>query len=575
MLKYTLKYVFLFLVIATFCDRSIAQEYLVEKTFYDIEHGLSHRAVQSIYQSQEGYMWLGTQNGLNRFDGLRFKNYTRELYGLESNDIDHILEDSNGLLWLISSSTHDLKDAFHISIFNPTTETSQSFYNYFGAAAPFQIPEILAFNQHPDHGLVFLTEKKQLIFYQDTFRTVNVPEAFDAAIDLHIRDDGKVWLALQKQRPDNSLEALLLLVENTGGRLVQKINFPEQALVFPLNKVQAKHSRWYTSDPLRKILSFYKISPSGQQETLLSTTLIAPYPDAKFIAVFTPYPTAEELCLIDLDNRLLLQDSSVQKQTLLGSESDKTQISSIYQNKQGQVWVGTSFGLYQFNIGKKRFRHILQDSSDQFLATRGMVVDDQGRLWCVEEGERALWETSWQADNEVTQASDLLPSLKGVDINRFVSITKDQDGRLIFPPSLNQLVRFDPVTGDYETLRLPEKERIPAEIWHLSVDRQNRIWMGNKKGGIGYLEGANLHWIRPEDKAPGVFHIYQRTEDQAGNTWLASDGGLLQLDPDSLKIKQRFWRKGSGQNYLPFDNIHHIYPDPSKTSFGWGLPAEA
>lgn len=68
-----------------------------------IDQGLSNEQVTSIYQDSKGYMWIGTIDGLNRFDGERFKVYNCDLDNedkLSSNYINVIQEDSKGNLWI-------------------------------------------------------------------------------------------------------------------------------------------------------------------------------------------------------------------------------------------------------------------------------------------------------------------------------------------------------------------------------------------------------------------------------------------------------------------------------------------
>jgi ligand-binding sensor domain-containing protein len=48
----------------------------------DQQDGLLHNSVYAIIQDQQGFMWIGTSNGLQRYDGLRFKNYEKELMKL-------------------------------------------------------------------------------------------------------------------------------------------------------------------------------------------------------------------------------------------------------------------------------------------------------------------------------------------------------------------------------------------------------------------------------------------------------------------------------------------------------------
>ena len=68
-----------------------------------VEHGLSQNTVICIFEDSRGFMWFGTQNGLNRYDGKNFKVYKHvvgDSTSLSSNLLQDILEDENGDLWI-------------------------------------------------------------------------------------------------------------------------------------------------------------------------------------------------------------------------------------------------------------------------------------------------------------------------------------------------------------------------------------------------------------------------------------------------------------------------------------------
>src|SRR5690554_3813773 len=68
---------------------------------YNINNGLSQNTVQCILQDDMGFMWFGTKDGLNRFDGTSFKVFKFSPEGaLKNNVFHHMLEDKNGNIWV-------------------------------------------------------------------------------------------------------------------------------------------------------------------------------------------------------------------------------------------------------------------------------------------------------------------------------------------------------------------------------------------------------------------------------------------------------------------------------------------
>jgi ligand-binding sensor domain-containing protein len=70
---------------------------------YTMADGLAHGGVVSIYQDRKGFLWFGTYEGLNRFDGYSFVNYDRR-DGLPHVFINHITEDRHVRLWVATNS---------------------------------------------------------------------------------------------------------------------------------------------------------------------------------------------------------------------------------------------------------------------------------------------------------------------------------------------------------------------------------------------------------------------------------------------------------------------------------------
>src|SRR3989304_1778799 len=70
---------------------------------FNLEEGLSHSTVNAILQDRMGFLWIGTQDGLNRYDGYNFKVYKPDAddpTSLGDRWITSLAEDSQGYLWV-------------------------------------------------------------------------------------------------------------------------------------------------------------------------------------------------------------------------------------------------------------------------------------------------------------------------------------------------------------------------------------------------------------------------------------------------------------------------------------------
>ena len=84
-----------------------------------IEEGLSAVTVNAIYQDSQNFIWIGTQDGLNRFDGYHFKSFKNDPSNpncISSNDVECILEDKKGTIYFGSNGGG-------LSIYNKYNET--------------------------------------------------------------------------------------------------------------------------------------------------------------------------------------------------------------------------------------------------------------------------------------------------------------------------------------------------------------------------------------------------------------------------------------------------------------------
>src|SRR6266550_9187181 len=86
-----------FVILLTSCPQAFAQHYGFRA--FGREAGLMTHDVQCLYQDRKGFLWVGTQSGLYRYDGSRFTHFGKEV-GLPSTAIQAVHETQDGTLWV-------------------------------------------------------------------------------------------------------------------------------------------------------------------------------------------------------------------------------------------------------------------------------------------------------------------------------------------------------------------------------------------------------------------------------------------------------------------------------------------
>ncbi|MDZ7691229.1 MAG: two-component regulator propeller domain-containing protein [Balneolaceae bacterium] len=202
-----------------------AEAQLLPFRSYSIENGLSESVVNDIIQDREGYIWIATGYGLNRFDGIRFTNYYAE-DGLNNNKIQSLYQDHRGRIWVGTDAgvnviqddsiraVPDLKPLNSTSILEIFQDSSNEFwfatdgsgiwhrdrlgdliqYTTIHGLAGDRVRDII---EDEDGTLWFGTREGLTSLEGGNFRTYSTPEglADEKIRDLELDSSGGFWIA--------------------------------------------------------------------------------------------------------------------------------------------------------------------------------------------------------------------------------------------------------------------------------------------------------------------------------------------------------------------------------------------
>jgi ligand-binding sensor domain-containing protein/signal transduction histidine kinase len=476
---------------------------------YGVAQGLAHNSVHCIYQDSKGYIWVGTSEGLSRFDGYQFTNYTTR-DGLEHNSVNDITEDPGGRLWIATS-----KGVARFIDYNDDQV----------AKAPKKLRVFAVGNSTESNKVsVLRCDAENRIWcgtHEGLYRGDVGPDGQthfefvarggDPTWDNHAFADrqNRLWFGLQKD-----------LLDVNEGRV--------------------------TAHPLPAEVSYEEIASISEdnQGRLLVANLTSVYQYRG-----AGDPRGEWL-------RLPIT-FTIHGQSIHAMLCDGT----------GTLWIGTSAGLIEYKAGTQRLYTTTQGLPNNFITA--LCFDREGNLWIGTESG-GLCKYSAQPIISYTQTEGMpedfvVKTIEGADgtiyattLNR--GVARIEDDRVVpilgseipLYGALNTMILGDR-TGDWwvgsneglvrlrgKSLQFKTPQRFTAadglldEKLYLGPglyeDPNGVIWVGSING--------HLYWYDPKQKAVPMFQHYilpanlrgrHMMMDQGGKLWVASNDEIARL----------------------------------------------
>ena len=491
-----MKYKYLLCLIAFLIIPKIkAQEFKSAFKKFGVKEGLSQITVNKIIEDRQGFIWVATQDGLNRFDGNEFKIFRsipKDTTSLSDNNVYDLAEDQQGNIWAATVSGGMCK-------YNPLTgKFTRYLYNKDSIKSRFgdktaRTIHIDAKNRiwvgHPK-GLAVYNEK------QNTFEKVHLKHEATkntSVFDLDSDKEGNLWVGTANG---------MFLVNTSTLKVVKAIT----------NK---------TSDST--------IGP-GQVIRLIVD-------QAGLVWILQPNYT---ISCVDT------KKGSVKKY-FNDSSKKNPHPRYIYESKAGDIWLATEFkGIVKLN--KKTGE--IQPPYDETMVVPDLL--DYHSITLFEDSAGSFWAGSWGQGllhyNSGANPFGYRPNISDANYDlrtdSFRNIFEDNYGLLWISTVREGLVRLDPKTGAKETF---ENIKTYLNIDKLAVqeilqDQNNTIWIGTRGNGMIRINPETLAfkvYFNKIDAKNNInsnsFHIILETKD--GNLWLMSVGAISRFNPETEELK--------------------------------------
>lgn len=436
--------------------------------FHHLEtsEGLSNNYVKAFLRDSYGFLWIGTESGLNRYDGYGFKVYKMHS-GVSnaqfSNDIIGLQEDGLGNIWIDLGYSYMIyerdKDSF---------SDSKRLLISLGIESEFNAKVFVDKNRN-----LWVLNKKKLFFYNIKKKKTSV---FQLKIPLKeeeicIADNDKFLYAIQY---DSGV--CWKLDKNSG--VVTFIELPD---FIKQNAINVTNTIYIDGND-----GLWLYSSKNEQ-------------------VFYKKNSIEEWKRYELTSKLKTQANH---------------ITSIIENQPGQIWIGTDHkGLFIYDKGKDLFKNVASDpwveTGPSSNSVKSLYKDNNGTIWIgyTKKGLSFYHESFRNFINfRHPECSDIL------------SIMEDHHGNIWLGTDGNGLYIKEKNSGTIRKLPVPN-----VAIISILEDRKNRIWIGTyQKGLFCYEKGKMIQYTTKNSKLTSN-DIWNLKEDRYGNLWIGSLGGKIQV----------------------------------------------
>ncbi len=479
------------------------------------EQGISNSTIECIYQDNLGFLWFGTRDGLNRYDGneiLVYRNDPPDSNSLSDNYIRCIYEDHQHQLWV--GTTNGL---------NLLNREKNNFTRF----------------KHRDSDQASLSLNLVTSLAEDKNNHLWVG-TFGGGLDLF---DQKEQAFKHCPLPDNRVNALL--VDHAG-------------------------NVWIATQT-----GLGLFNPKDHQFTLFRNERAQTNPSGNSITCLQEERSGD-LWLGTEDDGVFLFDPA-QKTFTRFAHSDKNpgslgnnMIKSLLVDKKGRLWAGCiNGGLNLFDPSKNSFFNYQNEPGNSSSLSQRTVSalweDHQGNLWIgTHRGGVNVFSQAMEKFNLFRQES----ASSGLSYNDVRAFCEDNGGNIWIGTDGGGLNLFSRNKHDFQHYRYDpfnEKSLGSDAVLDVMQDREGRLWVSTWGGGLNLLDKTTGHFIRyqnnPKDSGSISSNFVQKTfEDYEGNIWVATYYGGLNLFNPKKGIFTRV-TDPSGKTSLSGKNIVSILED--------------
>ena len=360
-MKY-IKSAFLFLILAVSLQVVAKQSYYF-KTL-DVRDGLSQNTVYQILQDHQGFLWFGTREGLNRYDGLSFRIYRKENSGLGRNFITTLYEDDGGQIWVGTDGG--------VYVYNPYNDSFRTF-DCFSDRQTCITDYITCISGEGDE--VWISAENQGLFRYDN-KTGQLTHLFQSQglpnVNTFQLTEDSCWVALYADNlyaVPNTFDSALQPFQDADGRelfkgdVVNKIVFGPHNCAYVASNAGLTEINFTTRRTRRLLEAYVRTLQFRSDDELWVGTETGLYilhlSDGRQVHLTVP----------EQDDSYALSDNAIY---------------SLCRDRENGMWIGSYFGgVNYYSFQWTYFQKIYPHDSLRFFGRRVREIceGDNGTLW--------------------------------------------------------------------------------------------------------------------------------------------------------------------------------------------------